>query len=315
METKNEGTSGTGGNTGKPVPPIQNNNGNRKRKTPVGLIVLTILLALAAGALGYKYYTTLQQSRAVQHELQHESDSLSMELRSMVVEYEGLKTDNDSMNMKLDAQQEKIKNLLNINASNLQKIRIYQKELSTLREVMKSYIVQIDSLNQQNIQLTAENVQYKSELKEAESTRKELEKQRKELSGKVEVASVLNAKNIVVSPLNKRSKERDKVKHIEKIRVCFTLRENPLIEPGTKDIYIRIIRPDDMVLTSAVTNLFEYKGEQIVYSAKRQVEYENKDVDMCIYWDNNDELIGGTYTVDIFSSGNLIGTTQFVLED
>ncbi|NJK95487.1 MAG: hypothetical protein HC905_11790 [Bacteroidales bacterium] len=70
-----------------------------------------------------------------------------------------------------------------------------------------------------------------------------------------------------------------------------------------------------MVLAYSEGDVFSFQGENIVYSAKRQIEYENKDLDVCIFWDNNDKLITGTYTVDIFTDGVLIGTTKFNIKN
>lgn len=91
--------------------------------------------------------------------LTDEKDSLVNELSNLMFQYDTLKTNNVSLNAKLEAEQNKIKSLLTIQTSNAQKIRLYKKELATLRKVMKSYIVQIDSLNTKNIQLTTENIE------------------------------------------------------------------------------------------------------------------------------------------------------------
>lgn len=92
------------------------------------------------------------------------------------------------------------------------------------------------------------------------------------------------------------------------------MRENSIAKAGTKDVFIRITRPDGNVIAYSQTDVFDFQGQQVVYSAKRQVEYENKDIDVCIYWDNNKQLILGEYTVDIFTDGNMIGTTKFTIK-
>lgn len=301
---------------------MENNNVRRddqyqqlppRRKKPVLLIVIIVLLVGALGILAVQYFNLKEDAEMTEKVLEEEKNDLTNELNEMYVEYDSLKTENDSMNMKLEAEQAKIKRLLAINASNAEKIRIYKKELGTLRDIMKSYIIQIDSLNQRNQALMKENLQVRTQLAEVETTRRELEQEKEELTTKVEKASVLQAKDIIASPLNKRSKERDRAKRVEKIRVCFILRENAIIEPGTKTIYMRIMRPDEIVLADNAGNLFEYNGEMVVYTAKRDVEYENQDVEMCIYWDRNEELIDGTYSVDLFHEGDVIGTTTFTL--
>ena len=284
-----------------------------KKKSPVFLIVQVVILAGVTGFLAFTYYQQKKESEMVQQILEGEKQELTNELKNMIGEYEDLKSDNDSMNIKLEAQQDRIKQLLAINASNIQTIRLYKKELGTLREIMKSYIIQIDSLNQKNIALTEENITVRSQLREVEQSRKVLEQEKDELTSKVDLASVLQAKNVAVVPLNKRSKENNKISKIEKIRTCFTLRENPIIPAGPRYIYIRVKRPDDVILTSSVSNIIEIDGEQVVYTEMREVNYENKDIDVCIYWDNNGELIEGTYVVDLFADNHIIGSSTVTL--
>jgi len=250
----------------------------------------------------------------VQEALEQQKTSLTNELQDMMSEYEGLKSDNDSLNKKIEKQQDRIKQLLSINASNLEKIKLYKKELSTLRDIMKSYIVQIDSLNTKNQKLVTENVEIKSSLEDARKNNEDLSKEKEKLNSKVQMASVLNAKNIVCSSLNKRGKDTEKATRVTKIKVCFTIRENPLISAGEKEVFMRITRPDELILATSEQDIFSYDGKQIVYSAKRSVNYENKDVDMCIFWENAGQLIPGNYNVDLFCESKMIGTGSFALK-
>lgn len=283
-----------------------------KKRIPLFWIILVIVLAGAIGFLWYTYSDLKQQSAMEKAELERQKLQLEDELMDIYGQYDSLKSENDTMNLKLQAEQARIEKLLKINANNVYKIHMYEKELGTIRKVLRSYIVQIDSLNLANQELRAENLEVKQELQRIESEKQELTEVRNELSSKVEMASVLNAKNIVITPLNKRSKEIDKTVKVEKLRVCFTLRENPILEPGPKIIYLRVVRPDDVILTSGV-NFFDFQGEQIVSTASREVSYENADVDMCIYWDNDGQLVPGTYKVHLYADGHEIGTSGFGL--
>ena len=114
---------------------------------------------------------------------------------------------------------------------------------------MKSYIVQIDSLNSRNKVLVAENSEIKQQMTRVRSSNTELSKVKEELSSKVEIASVIQAKDITAVSLNKKRKETTRINLLDKLRICFTLRENPLAKPGTKDVYMRVIRPDSLVIT------------------------------------------------------------------
>jgi hypothetical protein len=283
-----------------------------KKRFPILWIVLVIMLAAAIGYLWYTYSDLKKQSAIEKAELERQKDQLEGELMDIYGQYDSLKSENDTMNLKLQAEQARIEKLLKINANNVYKIRMYEKELGTIRKVLRSYVVQIDSLNLANQELRAENIEVRQELQRVESERQELTEAKDELSSKVELASILSAKNIVITPLNKRSKEIDRTTKVVKLRVCFTLRENPILEPGPKIVYLRVVRPDDEVLVSGV-NFFDYQGEQIVCTASREVSYENLDVDMCIYWNNDGQLVPGKYKVYLYADGYEIGTSGFGL--
>jgi hypothetical protein len=283
-----------------------------KKRIPVLWIILVIVLAGAIGYLWFTYSDLKQQSSEEKAELERQKVQLEDELMDIYGQYDSLKTENDTMNLKLQEEQARIEKLLKVNANNVYKIRMYEKELGTIRKVLKSYVVQIDSLNLANQELRAENLEVRQELRRVETEKQELTEVTDELSSKVEMASILNAKNIVISPLNKRSREINKTIKVEKLKVCFTLRENPILEPGPKIIYLRVVRPDDIILTSGV-NFFDFQGEQIVFTASREVSYENVDVDMCIFWNNDGQLVPGTYQVHLYADGHEIGTSSFGL--
>jgi hypothetical protein len=285
-----------------------------RKKTPVFLIILVIALVCAVGYLGYTYNELKKQSEIEKAELTRQRENLEAELMEIYAEYDSLKSENDTMNLKLQAEQERIDRLLKVNANNVYKIRMYEKELKTIRKVLRSYVVQIDSLNRANQELRAENIEVRQQLRKSESDRLELSQEKEELTSKVELASVLNAKNIVVAPLrNDKGRETNRYDKVIRLRTCFTLRENPILEAGQKTVYLRIARPDDVILTSGV-DFFDFQGEQIVYTASREVSYENIDIDMCIYWQNDGQLVPGKYTLNLYAEGHLIGSGSFALK-
>jgi hypothetical protein len=213
----------------------------------------------------------------------------------------------------MEKQKNKIVQLLSINSSNVRLIKSYKNEITTMREIMKSYIVQIDSLNTRNKMLTSENTEIKQQITQVRNTNTELSKAKEELSTKVEVASVIQAKNIAAVSLNKKRKETTRINNLDKLRICFTLRENPLAKAGQKDVYMRVIRPDSLVVTSSPDNLFDYKGNKIIYSSTRQVDYMNQDIEVCIFMDNKGDFIIGNYSVELYLDNNIIGRTNFML--
>src|SRR5664279_5386354 len=288
-------------------------NQEPKKSSPKGMIAASVILGIALIFLVYLYFDKKNKMAEMETVLTQEKDSLANELRHMAVAYDTLKTNNDTLNAGLQKQKEKIVKLLSISASNVQLIKKYKNEISTMRDIMKSYIVQIDSLNTRNKILTSENTEIKEQINQVRSTNTELSKVKEELTSKVEVASIIQAKNIAAVSLNKKRKETTRIGNLDKLRICFTLRENPLAKAGQKDVYMRVIRPDSLVVASSPDNLFEYKGNKIIYSATRQVDYSNQDIEVCIFLDNKGDFIIGNYSVELYLEDNIIGRTNFML--
>jgi FtsZ-binding cell division protein ZapB len=290
----------------KPVKPV--------KKVPIGLIAIAVVLAAVLVYVVIAYQNQKTSMYEMERMLTSEKDSLANELRLMMHGYDTLKTNNDTLNSQLGREQERIKKLLSLNASNVQLIKTYRAEIGTMRNIMKSYIVQIDSLNTRNQVLVAENEVIRGQIDRVSKTNVELEKVKEDLSAKVEIASIIQAKDVTATGLNTKQKEVDRVDRIDKLRVCFTLRENAIVLAGKKTIYLRVLRPDGLLITDSPDNIFTYQAENLIYSAKREVDYENLDIEMCIFVDNTGDFIAGTSVAEIYLDGNLIGTSTFLLK-
>ena len=290
----------------------------QRPKSNKGLTILLIIVIVALGSTIAVLISKINQQKVAAQEVQTilegEKQNLQKELTDLIGEYDNLKGNNDSLNKQIGEQQEKIKKLLRIQASNVELIGKYKKELSTLREVLKSYIAQVDSLNTRNQQLVSENVQVKTNLEQARSENTKISQEKDQLNTQVQKAAVITTSNIVITPMDKRGKEASRISKTLKLKVCFTLRENAIAKAGNKDVFIRITNPAGSVIAYSETDVFNFQGQSIVYSAKRQIEYENKDIDVCIFWDNNNQLTVGEYTIDIFTEGNLVGSTKFSMK-
>jgi Tfp pilus assembly protein PilN len=284
-----------------------------KKRVPAGMIVASIILFVALAILVYIYFNQKNKMVEMETVLTQEKDSLANELRHMVVAYDTLKSNNDSLNAGLEKEKKRILQLLSINASNTQLIKKYKSEIGTMREIMKSYIVQIDSLNTRNKILVSENSEIRQQIAQVRTTNTELSKVKEELSSKVEIASLIQAKAITAVSLNKKRKETTRINLLDKLKICFTLRENPLAKAGQKEVFMRVIRPDSLVITSSPDNLFEYKGNKIIYSANRTIDYMNQDIEVCIFLDNTGDFIIGNYSVELYLEDDIIGRTNFML--
>jgi predicted nucleic acid-binding Zn-ribbon protein len=291
-----------------------------KKKLSLQMIILVIMALIVVFLLVDKLLQKKKTDSIIVQltESNTEKQSISEELKGLYQQYEGLKTNNDTINSKLIQEQTKIKDLMEqlkyVQISNEVKIKEYKKEVNTLRQIMRSYIVQIDSLNTKNQLLTAENKDVKTKYQSVLTEKKGLSTERDSLAGTVQKASTLKAINMLAIGINIRGKETNKVSNLDKIKVCFTIDENIIASKGNKIVYLRIAKPDKYVLKESEYDLFEFEGKEIAYTSKREINYKGDQADICIYWKKAEELLPGLYYVDVFTDGKRIGTMAFSLK-
>jgi hypothetical protein len=200
-----------------------------------------------------------------------------------------------------------------VKKASIQQIEQYREEVGSLRRIMRNYIVQVDSLNRRNQQLMEENAQVRQDYAQVESKNLQLEQERERLSQRVDQAATLEALNLAAYGVNSKGNEVNNRDKAEKIQVSFSLGKNITAKRGAKSIYVRIQRPDQILLIQSKNDLFQYEDLRIPYSAMREVTYEGNELPVNIFWDNAGKgpFVLGEYTVDIFADGNNIGTTTF----
>ena len=294
---------------------IQNKLRAKYRRNNIIVIALSVILLLVV----VLYFLQNRDHKIIVNELNAEKDSIKMELTDLVVRYDSLSTENDTINEQLFLAQTKVKDLLleidQTKKISIQKINSYQKEVTTLRGIMRDFVVQIDSLNRRNQELMAENLEVKEQYKRVESEKEQLSQEKDQLEQNLKRAAVLQVRDFFVEALNSRDKDTKFAKRTEKLRIYFVITENVTTRRGPKNIYARIMRPDQLLMSKSENNLFQFEDLKIQYSAMREVVYEGHDLPVAIFWDNTNEpeLMTGKYTVDLFADGRNIGTTTFEL--
>jgi FtsZ-binding cell division protein ZapB len=282
--------------------------------------IIVIILTVALVVLGVLFFMQRREHVVILNEIKAQKDSIQIELQQIAAGYDSLSTENDTINEQLFVAQAKVRDLLieveQTKKVSYQKISAYQKQVTTLRGIMRNFVVQIDSLNAVNKELRAENLEVKEQYKKVEQKNSQLSKEKKNLQQNLQRASMLEARELVAEPLNQRSKATKFAKRVAKIRIYFVLSKNPTAKRGAKNIYARIMRPDQLLLSKSEDNLFQFEDLKIQYSAMREVNYEGQELPVAIFWDNSNEpkLMPGTYTVDLFADGNQIGETTFTIK-
>ena len=193
------------------------------------------------------------------------------------------------------------------------KIKEYQKELGTLRAIMRKMVGEIDSLNTLNKELVEENSRVRGEYTEAQLNVQKLSSENETLSEAVQRGSVIQARSISLVGLNGREKVVNRASRTVKLKVCMTLMANPIAKSGSCLVYLRIFAPDGVLLADPEGGIFTLNGETVAYSAVREVEYANADLDLCVFYGEKGTYAKGNYKVEAYIHGSLAGTGEAVL--
>jgi chromosome segregation ATPase len=208
------------------------------------LIIIIILLVLAIGGISFFAFRQVQENKEMSELFAIEKEEMENEYTTFANQYDELQIqiNNDSLRQKLENEKLRTQRLLEelrqVKSSNAAEITRLKKELKTVREVMRSYIVQIDSLNRLNEALVTENKAVKEKYTEATRQITSLAEEKKTLNEKVALAAQLDATNISVQAKNKRGKTIEKAKNVKKIAVSFTIVKNITAQTGERIIFI-----------------------------------------------------------------------------
>ena len=252
------------------------------------------------------------------------SKDLKTDFRNMLNTYDQLILKDVSQSDSLNIQKEKIREQIdkierlqrskNISASQLLKLK---EENETLRGIMRSYVYEIDSLNTLNLQkdlIITETTQF---LDERTTERDQYKKEAEEKTEQVKIGSKLNAYNFNsgASKSMVKVKPTSKARRAVQLRSFFTISANLIAQAGSKSVFMQIIDPNGKTLQNMSSYVTETENGAISYTEKKVIDYQNKPLDIEIYYDiRNGAVSRGNYKVRIYLNESLIGTDSFTLD-
>ena len=289
-------------------------------KSSLLVVVIVVLVLIMAGA-GYYIFHQHEKIEGMAQSFDLEKEYLADEFNELSLQYEGYKfsVGNDSLVALLSTEQMKVQRLAEelrtVKTTNTKRISELKKELATLRKIMRNYVIQIDSLDRANKELKKENKKVVSQYRAATTKAANLTKEKAALAEQVTLASRLDVSGITISAVNDRGKVQKRIKRMTQFVLNFIIVKNITTEVGEKTVYVRIMKPNDDVLVKSRSDVFPFENKEISYSMKKLIEYDGEEQAVTMYWDIEEFLSPGTYRVDIFADGNLIGKKSFTLKD
>mgnify|MGYP000888787079 FL=1 len=288
------------------------------KKIWIPTIIVVLILAGATAYLFINLNKQKEENAAIKELAEIDKKEMENEYQQFAQQYSEMKTqiNNDSIVAQLTAEQEKTQRLLNelrrVKSTDAIEITRLKKELATVRAVIRSYVMEIDSLNKVNANLTQENTRVKGQYEAATRQIEGLSTEKRSLSEKVAIAAQLDATGISLVAKNKRGKATDQIDKATTLQVSFNITRNVTAASGVKDIYVRIMSPTGNLLNGAGS--FSYENRTLQYSMKRSVEYNGEETPVTLFWNVSQALVAGTYQVSIFADGNMIGSRSFAFK-
>ena len=283
--------------------------------------ILVVVIAAALGVISFLVWMNFQQKNEIKEiveQMEFEKEQLEDEYEELAIQFDGYQTadiHNDSLVELLSQEKQRVQDLLEelriTKVTNARRIAELKKELATVREVMVSYVQQIDSLDRANKQLVKENKEVKQQYQVVVREAKKLEKERTELAEVVSRASMLEVSHFAMTPLNKRDRKTTIYSQIMKLQFDYTIARNVTCKPGMKMLYMRITRPDGEVMQKNVDDVFRFENSERAYSVAKEFEYAGEEISGSLYWLVEEILQTGVYNADFFVGGELIGSFPF----
>ena len=254
-----------------------------------------------------------------QRELQNDYDALNNEFaifensRQLVMD-DSIKLEltqkYETARLQIEKLQQELKNQKHKSSAEIKKLK---DEISTLRNLLRHYVEEINRLNQENEQLRNENAEVKSRNEQLTSQVRETSRRNEQLQERMTLAEKLNVTGVSLVALNKKGKVEKKVQKATQLRVTFTIPQNNSTPVGEKTIYLRIVSPSGQVLGGGGS--FSFEGASVPCSAKKVVEYAGEEIGgVTIYWDVNTALTAGSYTVELFADNYRLCSQRFELK-
>ncbi|MEO9484944.1 MAG: chromosome segregation protein SMC [Ekhidna sp.] len=294
----------------------------KKNRTPVFIIVTFLLLA----AVVFFYYQNQQledeKERQFQEILLTQSrlDSIGDELDLRIQTIKELGGEVDTLES-IKAQLEADKKQLLVDAQ-YQRGRITKlnNRVAGYKELLVLKDEEIEQLKVLNEQLSEENTTLKVEKDQLNQAVQELEENKKELASKVAYASRLQIEGMQVNAINDNGKERDggeyRNRHIEQLKIQFTVVENEIAPIEGKDLLLRVIAPDGNVLFDVTkgSGSFTFENREMFYTAKQEILYDrNNQLVTFLYIKGSDYAIG-QHKVEVYTDDYLMGKGSFMVK-
>ena len=294
---------------------MTNNTSNTGLKVALGIL---IALFLGTGFYTSKLYNDKKENEA---QLTKEKQMVMNDLSAMAAQYDAAISDNEVTNDKLLDAKDRIQGLmdsLQTSQASVSSLWRYKQKFSNLQKEMDVLLTQNDELRVENSLLATTLDSTRVQLVERNVFTDSLLVQNTQLATVVEDASVLSAVGLKGFGVIERSSGKliptERASRSDKIRVCFTVAKNKLVEVGDQELYVQVIDPKNNVI--GVNEQIQFEEKTLNYSVVSKFNYEQRNLNVCEFVASKDKngFEKGRYMVNVFNKKDLVSTSEFTLK-
>jgi sulfur carrier protein ThiS len=292
---------------------MENNKSSMGLKVALGIAVVLFL------ATGFYTMNLYSNSKKVENDLTEQKQLVMNDLNAMAKQYDEAIGENEVANNNLIEARARIQGLidsLKISETNVKSLWRYKQKYASLQKEMDVLLAQNDSLRVENSYLATSLDSTRVRLEERTIFTDSLLVQNNALAEVVSNASVLSAVDLKASGVIVRTSGKviptERASRSDKIRVCFIVAKNKLIQAGEQELYVQVI--DSKNNTLGLNEQVSFGEKTLNYSLISKFNYENDNLNICEFVTSNGEFASGRYIVNVFNEKDLVATSEFTLK-
>ena len=294
---------------------MEDNKSSTGLKVALGIAVVLFL------ATGFYTMNLYKKSNDTKKELTEEKQLVMNDLNAMAKQYDVAINENDVANANLIEARERIQGLidsLKISETNVKSLWRYKSKYASLQKEMDVLLAQNDSLRVENSYLATSLDSTRVRLEQRTMFTDSLLVQNTALAEVVENASVLSTVGLkgfgVIERTSGKLIPTERASRTDKIRVCFTVAKNALVQAGDQELYVQVIDPKNNTL--GLNEQVQFGDKTLNYSMISKFNYENGSLNICefVASKGEDNFEKGRYIVNVFNAKDLVSSSEFSLK-
>ncbi|HMU46991.1 MAG TPA: hypothetical protein PKC72_11515 [Chitinophagaceae bacterium] len=250
----------------------------------------------------------------------------SAALNDLDAKLDSTRSDADSLKTQLNAKLTEVYRLRNEINGILKNRGASKEDLAVARVKIKELQTLVDDLKTQKLTIEEEKQNLNEKMNRLngdiaglQENMNRLTAENKTLNEKLSLASLFVASDLQLTPVavkNEKEQETVQSKKVSKLVISFTVQNN-IAQFDNAEIYIAITQPDGSVLKNddvwESTTMNLYNGNKVPYTRKVKFEYQKGESKQLLFSINADEYYKGTYTLQVYHNGRLIGQAMKTL--